>query len=601
MIEALWGTAPWWGLAPAGWFTLAVVAGAMTLMLLDKLGPDLVMFSALSILVVAGVVDPAGAMAGFSDSSTATVGVLFVVAKAVQETGAMALVSSMVFAGAKSVSSALVRLVVPTAVLSAFLNNTPLVAMLIPVTSGIARRMEVNPSKLMMPLSFAAVLGGTCTLIGTSTNLVSAGLMTQAGMDPMGMFEIGWVGVPTAIVGVIYLLTVGRRLLPDRADPFTSARANAREYLAEVEVAGDSPLVGRTVEGASLRHLPGLFLAEIRRRDGEVISPVAPEDRLEPHDHLVFTGLAGRIADLTSMPGLVPTNTPPVPGQGLYEVVISHGSGLVGRSVRGSQFRRKFDAAILAVHRAGERIEGRIGDIVLRPGDTLMLSASPGFDLTFREHEDFYLVSEVPSDGQPRYQKAPIALAALAVMVLVPTITGVSMLVSSMAALVFLLGTQSVSPRAARDSVNWPILLLIASSFGVSEALTRSGAANAVAGVLVSANELLGPMGLLAAVYLVSTVLTAVISNAAAVAIVFPIVLATADAADLAARPYVFALTMAASAAFASPIGYQTHMMVYGPGGYRFQDFVRVGLPLNVLCFAVAMLVIPQVWPLLAL
>lgn len=587
-----------YGLTGEAWFTLAVVAGAVALLLAEKLGPDLVMFSALCVLVVAGVLDPKSAMAGFGDSATATVGVLFVVAKAVEETGAMSLAATVMFGRARTVGAALARFVVPTTVLSAFLNNTPLVAMLIPVANGIARNLGASPSAFLMPLSFAAILGGTCTLIGTSTNLVVAGLMEQQGMVPMGMFEIGWVGIPTAIVGVIYLLTLGRRLMPERSDPLTQARASAREYLAELEVAADSPLIGRSIEGANLRHLEGLFLAELRRKDGTSLRPVAPEDRLQAGDHLVFTGVAGRIKDLSALPGLVATGSVPEPSHGLYEVVISHNSTLVGRTVRGSQFRRKFDAAILAVHRAGERIEGRIGDIALKPGDTLMLSASPGFQTTWRDADDFYLVSEVPFEGQPRYRKAPLALVALGIMVAVPTLTGVSMLVSGMATLVFMLATGCVSPRSAREAINWSVLLLIASAFGVSEALVRSGAAQAIAEVVIHAHALAGPYGLLGAVYLFAMGFTLIISNAAAVALVFPVAIAAAEGAHLDPRTFAMTITMAASAAFATPIGYQTNLMVYGPGGYRFTDFLRVGLPLNVLCFLVAVVFIPWAWPL---
>ncbi|MCB9680456.1 MAG: SLC13 family permease [Alphaproteobacteria bacterium] len=586
------------GLDLNGWLTLAVVLAATVLMAAERLGPDLVMFSALCVLVVAGVVEPREAMVGFADPATVTVGVLFVVARAVQDTGSLSQLAAWLYGNTKDATVALLRLVLPTAALSAFLNNTPIVAMLIPVATGFARRIGTSPGKLLMPLSFAAMLGGTCTLIGTSTNLVVSGLMERQGLAPLGMFELSWVGLPTAVVGILYLLTAGRALLVDRLDPLASAQAEAREYLAEVEVASDSPLIGRRVEAAGLRHLPGLFLVEIRRATGDLLRPVAPEDVLMAGDHLVFTGVAGTIKDLTAMPGLIPTGEIPDPGQELYEVVVSHNSGLVGRTVRGAQFRRRFDAAILAVHRAGERIEGRIGDIVLRAGDTLMLSASPGFRRAWQQGDDFYLVSELAYDGQPRYQKAPIALMSLALMVFLPAFTGTSMTVSSMAALVILLATQCVSPRSARDAVNWPVLVLIGAAFGISRALVDSGAAQGIADVLITATQPFGPYALLAGVYLLTMVFSLFISNAAAAALLFPVALTAAVSSGLDPRPFAIALTMAASAAFATPVGYQTNLLVYGPGGYRYLDFVRVGAPLNALCFAVTMVVVPLVWPL---
>lgn len=456
MLEAFLADLTLLGLHPDGWLVLAVVAAATILMAKEKLGPDLVMVSALCILVVSGVITPRDAVSGFAEPATVTIGVLFVVARAVQETGVLHQVGTFLFGKARTMRAALFRLVVPTAALSAVLNNTPIVALFVPMVTQFARRVGESPSRFLMPLSFATMLGGTCTLIGTSTNLVVSGLVEQQGQPPIGMFELAWVGVPTAVVGILYLLTGGRALLAERTDPLERSVAEAKNWLAEVEVAHDSPLAGRSVEEAGLRHLPGLFLIEIRRQD-RTIRPVSPQSVLEAGDALVFTGMAETIRDLTTLPGLTPTGETPDPGQGLFEVVVSHNSTLLGRNVRASRFRRRFDAAIVAVHRAGERIEGRIGDIVLQAGDTLLLSASPGFADAWRESADFYLVSEVPSDGQPRYRKAPVALLALAMMVGLPTFTELTMTVSSMAALVILLATRCLSPRAARDAVQWPV------------------------------------------------------------------------------------------------------------------------------------------------
>ncbi|MCB9666284.1 MAG: SLC13 family permease, partial [Alphaproteobacteria bacterium] len=436
----------WLGLGLPAWFTLATVAVATVLMMLDRGGPDLIMFLTVCALLVAGVVAPAEAFRGFADPATVVIGVLFVVARAIQDTGVLVRVSNAMFGRAAGVRSALFRLVAPIAVMSAFLNNTPIVAMFVPVGNGFARRVGASPAKFLMPLSFAAMVGGVCTLIGTSTNLVVSGLLEQAGLPGFSMFELAAVGVPTALVALVYLVVAGPSLLPDRVDPLTSAKTEAREYLAELEVAADSPLVGQGVEEAGLRHLPGLFLVEIRRAHGEVLQPVAPEDVLEPLDHLVFTGVATMIRDLTAFPGLTATGQTPDPGANLYEVVVAHHSHLVNRTVRDANFRRRFDAAILAVHRAGERIEGRIGDIVLQAGDTLMLTASPGFRRTWRQSDDFYLVTEMPFDGHPVYRKAPLALTALALMVLLPAFTTVSMMTASVAALLFLVATRCVTP-----------------------------------------------------------------------------------------------------------------------------------------------------------
>lgn len=599
MMEALLFELEILGLDFHGWLTLMVVLGATIVMAAEKLGADLVMFSAICILVVAGVVSPELALQGFSNPAVVTIGVLFVIARAMQETGALYLVSTALFGRERQVRPALMRLVVPTAAMSAFMNNTPIVAMFIPIVRTFSRRIGSSPSRFLIPLSYASMLGGTCTLIGTSSNLIVSGMLGRDGQEPLGMFELTWVGLPTVVLGLAYLVTLGVNLLPDRRDPTDAAQDEAREYMAEVRVAPDSPLIDRSVEDASLRNLPGLYLVEIRRESGEIVRPVAPYDRLRGGDHLVFTGLASTLEDVASMPGLVADHAPSDRKLNMYEVVISHHSGLVGRTVRASDFRRRFDAAILAVHRAGERIESKIGDIILQPGDTLLLTASPGFLRAHRHSPHFYLVSERPHEGQPRYDKMPVAVLALLVMVILPATTEVTMLVSSMAALVILLATRCVSPRSARDSVNWPVLMLIGSALGVSAALDASGAAARLAGLLVSVTADGGPLALLAGVYLMTALFACFIGNAAAAALVFPVALSAAANAGLDPRPFAVAIAMGASAAFSTPVGYAANLLVYGPGGYRYLDFTRVGLPLNVLCFIIAMTIVPRVWPLL--
>jgi len=585
------------GLGLDGWATLAVVSAVTIMMMTERIGPDLVMFGGLALLVISGVTSPDAALHGFAQPATVTIAVLFIVARAIQETGLLHMITNTLFGPVRKPGPALTRLLIPTAALSAVLNNTPIVAMFIPMTRTVARRVGASAGQFLMPLSFAAMLGGTITLIGTSTNLVVSGLLEESGFAPFTMFELTWVGLPTLIVGLAYLIMVAPRLLSSSGPTPERRRSSVKEYMAEVMVKGDSPLVGLSVSDAGLRQLQGLFLVQITRTDGSLITPVRPEDRLRGGDHLKFSGLASTIAELTSLPGIVPTEGDVDPSKRTFEVVVSHNSPLIGRGVRDVNFRRRFGAAILAVHRAGERIAAKIGDIVLQPGDTLMLIASPGFQRTWRDSRDFYLVSEVDTEAPPRYRKAYIAALVLAMMVLLPALGGVSMLVTSFAAVVILLSTQCISPRAAREAVSWPVILLIGAAFGLASAIQDTGLADFLANGLLDAMDGVSPTALLAAVYLIAVVFSSFISNAAAAALLFPIVLNTAQAAGMDPRPFAVTLTMAASAAFATPIGYQTNLLVYGPGGYRYTDFTRVGLPLNVLCMAIAILVIPMVWP----
>lgn len=579
------------------WLTLAVVAGATLTMARERLGPDLVMFGGLSVLVVTGVLPIADALQGFAQPAVATIGVLLVVAGAVQETGALKLVGSAILGRSKVLRVGLLRVMLPTAALSAFMNNTPIVAMFIPMMLSHARRIGTNPSKLLIPLSYAAMFGGTWTMIGTSANLVVRGMLQDAGGPEMPLFSIAWIGIPTTAAGVLYMLTIGVRLLPDRVQPHLMA--NARDYLVELEVAAESPLATQTVEDAGLRALRGLFLVEIRRPSGRTIAPVAPEDRLFAGDHLVFTGAASTVHELVSeFPGLEPVDAVVhLEDQRLFEVVVSHRSPLVGQAVRDAGFRRHYHAAILAVHRAGERIQGKIGDIVLRPGDTLMLSASPGFHRTFANSPAFYLVSALGAERPQRYAKARLVLATIGAMVVAAGVFHVPLLLAAMAAMVFLLATNSMGQRAARQSVNWTVLVLIGSAFGVASAMESSGAAQAIARGLLAATAPFGPRATLAGVYLLGLAMASFISNSAAAALVFPVAITAAQLGGHDPVPFAMALAMAASAGLSTPIGCPPNLLVYGPGGYRYGDFTRVGLPLNVLLAAVAIALIPWIWP----
>ncbi len=589
----------WMALGWQGWFTLAVIAGATLLMLLDRLGPDLVMFSGLCALVVTGVLAPAEALRGFSNPAVATIGVLFVCAAAIKETGALGLVSSLVFGRTRSHRWGLLRLVLPTAALSGFMNNAPIVAMFIPMVRTWARKVGANPSRFFIPLSYASMLGGTCTLIGTSANLVVAGMHAEHGYGDLGMFDITWVGLPMTIVALVYLVLVAPLLIVDRRDPVDVDQEEAREYLAEVEVAADAPMVGRTVEQAGLRSLPGLFLVEIHRHgDSRVIRPVAPESRLQAGDHLVFTGDASSVTDIAQLAGLDPVDSQVPPWRRVFEVVISHRSRLVGLTVRDAEFRRRFGAAILAVHRAGERIEGRIGDIVLRPGDTLMLSAAPGFRKAWQDSTMFYMVSERSEEERPRYRKAPLAMVAIAGMVLIPAFTDVSLLVSGMGALFFMLATRCISGRAARQAVNWSVLVLIGSAIGVATALERSGAAGVLGQSLLAVTEPLGAVGVLGGVWILGAVFASFVSNSAGAALVFPVAMTAAASAGLDTRAVALALALAASAGFCTPIGSNPNLLVYGPGGYRYLDYTRVGLPLVLICLVSALVILPMVFSL---
>ncbi|HET9947989.1 MAG TPA: SLC13 family permease [Longimicrobiales bacterium] len=570
------------------------------LLALGRHAPHQILVAGLGVLLITGVVDPATAFSGFGNTGLITVAVLFVVAAGLRQTGALAFIVQRALGRPKTVRGAQARLVVPVLAGSAFLNNTPLVAMLMPVVMDWCRTSGMRPSKLLLPLSYAAVLGGLCTLIGTSTNLVVNGLLVAAGHEGMTLFEIGWVGVPCALLGAVLLLAVAPKLLPNRTIDLARPE-DPREYTVEMAVTPGGPLIGRSIEEAGLRHLPGLYLMEIHRGQN-IIPMVDPAERLEANDHLVFVGVVASVVDLQRIPGLRP-GTKQVFKLGSHraqrcfaEAVVSRTCPLVGQTIREGRFRNRYGAVVIAVSRAGQRVPGRIGDIELRAGDALLLETLPSFVDEHRDSRDFYLVSRLDGEGPPTTAQAPIALAILVAMVAVVALGLLTMLQAAFLAAGAMIVTRCCSEDTARRSLDWPLLLAIGASFGLAGALDRTGAAAAIAGGLV---ELGGPNPLLAlaAVYVATTLASELITNNAAAVLMFPIALATAGQLGVSVTPFAVAVMIAASASFATPLGYQTHLMVYGPGGYRLWDFLKMGIPMDLLVWATAVTIIPLVWP----
>jgi len=583
------------------WLTLAVLVAMVVAMARELAGPDVIMMGGLVTLAAAGVLTPSETFAGFANESMATVGALLVLSAALRETGAMEATFGRIFGRTSNERTGLARMMTPIAFSSAFLNNTTIVAMMTPVVIDWARRNRLSPGRFLMPLSFATILGGVATLIGTSTNLTVNGLMLKSGMRGMTLFELAPVGIPICLAGLAYLVLAGPRLLPARKDPAEQFGERRREYTVAMRVEPRSPLAGRSIEDAGLRHLPGLFLVEVDR-NGHSIAPVSSDEVLREDDRLVFAGVVSTIVDLQRFRGLVPATdetdlSPAAPDRRLIEAVVSSSSPLVGQTIRDANFRTVYDAAVIAVHRNGERVGGRIGDIALRPGDTLLLQASPGFVRAHQHSADFFLVSEIPDSEAPRYDKAWIALGVLFGLIVVVIRDWLPISVASFVAAGLLVATRCLTTAQARRSIEWWLLIVIAAALGIGTAMEKTGLAGAVAEQLIPSDGGMSPWVALGLVYLVANLLTHAISHNAAAAIVFPIAVATAARLGVDARPFVIAVTVAASCAFSTPFGYQTHLIVYGPGGYRFNDFVRVGFPLDVLCWLVAVALIPFVWP----
>ncbi len=583
--------------------TLGVVVALLAAMIKNVAPTDLLFLGAACFLSIAGIITPAEAFAGFSNSGMLAVAFLFVVVAALRETGVLDYVGHHVLGKVKTEHGALTRLSIYIVPMSAFLNNTPIVAMFVPIVISWCRRNKIAPSKLLIPLSFLTILGGTCTLIGTSTNLVVNGLMIENGLPGMGLFEIGAVGVPYAIVGVAYLLIFGQRLLPERKELMTQLNEERRDYLVEMLVLPTCRLCGLNVQAAGLRQLPGLFLIEIDRA-GQITSPVRPDDLIQSNDRLVFTGIVSSILELERIPGLIhATHTgeeltrKEQNDRRLCEAVVSESSSLIGKTIREADFRAVYGAAVVAVHRFGKRIEKKIGDIEIRTGDTLLLQTRPHFLRVHAHNPDFYLVSGIDEWRPIRRDRAWISLVLFIVLIGLMTTGLVDILISTALTAVLMIALGCLSANEARKSIEWQVLITIAASFGIGTALQNSGAATVIASWVVESTQVWGPIAALAAIYIFGSIITEVITNNAAAVLMFPFCLETARLYDVDARPFVIALALSASASFMTPIGYQTNMMVYGPGGYRFTDFVRIGAPLNILLGVVAIALVPLIWP----
>ena len=404
------------------WLTLAVVVSCFAMMAFTWVSPDIIMSAGLTVLLVSGVLLPEEALAGFANQGMLTVAVLYVVVSGLTETGAVGWVVQHILGRPRNMRQAQARLMAPAAVLSAFLNNTPVVAVFVPAVKVWARHNNLNLSRLLIPLSYASIAGGTCTLIGTSTNLVVNGLLIdEVGSPGLNMFDLAWIGLPISVSVLLFVLMFSRRLLPDRKEPLVHSDG-MREYMAEMMVEEGSPLEGCCIEKAGLRSLPGLFLAEIER-DGAILPAVEPRERLEANDRLIFVGAIESVVDLHRIRGLVPATDQVMKLEGarkdrsFFEAVVSDTCPLVGKSVCEGRFRSHYHSVIIALARNGERLRGKIGDMVLRAGDTLLLEARPDFIDQQGRSRDFLLVSEVGGFHPPNHKGAQLALTIIIGMV----------------------------------------------------------------------------------------------------------------------------------------------------------------------------------------
>lgn len=583
------------------WLTLGVVVGVLAILVRNRLSPAVAVFGGAVALLVLGVIDESQAFSGFSNSAPITVAALYVVAGAVEKTGALTPIMQRTLGSTGWFRRPLARTLLPTVGASALLNNTPIVAMLIPQVTSWADRRGVSASKLLMPVSFTAILGGTLTLIGTSTNIVVAGQMTELGLEPMGFFEIGLLGLPLALVGLVVIIALAPRVLPSRRSPVSEMADEAKRFSLEMVVVPGGPIDGKTVAEAKLRSLEGVFLVAVDRGDS-VVAPVRPSTVLRGDDKLRFAGPANTILDLQSRRGLASAELEHMlevsdPAVRYFEVVVGSRSPLAGSTLAEVGFRSRYQAAVVAIHRSGNLVGEKLGTVTLRVGDTLILISDRGFRSRWKDRADFLVVAEVDGTPPQATSKAFWAVLALGVVVIGAATGLVPILQGSLVAAIALVVGKVMTPLEARRSVDIEVITVIASGFGIAAAVQSSGLADVIADGLVQALDSYGERGVLLGLVLATITLTEMITNNAAALLMLPIAIGAAAQAGLDPRGAAIAIAVAASASFLTPIGYQTNTMVYGPGGYRFTDYARLGTPLTALVIVVLVGLVPVIYP----
>ncbi|RXK52799.1 TRAP transporter large permease subunit [Oleiharenicola lentus] len=589
-------------------FVLGLLLLALLAFLWEKYPPDVVALAVFCTLLLTQVLPREKAMAVFANPAPITVAALFVLSAALVRCGALDYLSSWFEkAAVLPYQIVLFLLIALIAFVSAWINNTPVVVVFVPVILNLARKMKLPASKFLIPLSYASVLGGSCTLIGTSTNLVVNGILVDRGEPAMSMLELASIGVPAAVIGALYLSLAGKYLLPAR-ESLTSILSDEerREYLTEAFVPPASPLIGKSLKSAGLVSARGFRVIEVVR-DGVAITVDPEVTPLSEGDRLVLSCRPSGIARARAMPGFDFTAEAGLEQIAAHEGVVFEGavapnSELIGRSISELNFRQRYRAIVLAVLRDGENVREKIETLPLQMGDILLLMGTPQAVAGLRQGDDIILFDRPPLPSFSLHTRIPLVLATLAAVILGETFGVVPIEVGSIAGAVLMCLTGCLKPKDAYDAIEWRLLFVIFGMLALGATMQHTGAAAWVANNIVSGVNLFvsgphKPMVMLACLYLVTMVLTEILSNNAVAALMTPIAIGMAAAANVDPRPFVIAVCFAASAAFATPIGYQTNTYVYGIGGYRFKDFVKIGVPLNLICFAVAMYVIPTVWP----
>lgn len=571
------------------YLVLASIVGMLALLIHGRIAPGVLFTGLAAAYTLVGLVDQRVMLANYSNPALATLIVLLLVSLALERSPLLDRLSDALLKGRASLAT--LRLTSVTAAFSAFLNNTAVVGALLGV---ISRQRHQPASRLLIPLSYASVLGGMTTLVGTSTNLVVNSFVISAGLPSLGMFTFAIVGVPVALA-CLAVLVVSARLLPAHHAGDNDKR---QAYFLEAQLAPDSPMVGQTIEANRLRSLEGLFLLEIERGE-RLISPVGPNEVLEADDVLIFTGETSKVHALQRFPGLhvFGNRADALLGSNLVEVVISNESDLANQTLRDVDFRTMFDAGVVGIRRGEKRLVGQLGRIPLRVGDSLLLAVGPDFAQHRNIDRNFHVLDNSMQRPRLTDRESTLALSGFGLVIALSALEWVPLFNGLIVLLAVFLVTKLLTLGEMRRRFPFELLLIIGSALTIARVLEDSGAAGLIATAIRTVFDDFGPIGALIGVYLLTLILTELITNNAAAALAFPIALTTARALGLDPMPFIMVVAYGASACFIMPFGYQTHLMVYSPGRYRMTDFLRTGLPVSIAYSVTVLLLVPLAFP----
>lgn len=569
----------------------------------DLLGISFTFLIAVVTLGVFGVLTPSEIISGFGNEQVAVVILMLLFSDVLRKTNIIENTFDRLFRRTRTYRGFISRMALAVSGFSMVLNNTPLVAVMMPYIHSWTRRNNFAPSKFLIPLSYASILGGSATLIGTSTNLIVNSMVVDQtilpGLESLHMFDFAWVGVPMIFIGTLYLLLFGNLLLPSKSGISDDYGTNAREYVIEAKVRSNSHLIGQTIGETGLAEIRGLFLVAIVRKSFRITS-VPADVVLDKGDVLVFAGETRNIAELiTTNSGLILPEVgmlTKVRRANVIEVVVSQNSTLISKSVRDSNFRGQFDAGIIAVHRNGEKIESKLGNVILKSGDVLLLFAGENFVSRSKDTTDFYFISKVTEFIKLDWYKSLIMIGGTILIIVLAALNIISLFMGLIIMILVSMVFKVTNPKDIPARIDYNLALVIVLSLALGTAMMKSGAANLVANGVISVFLPMGKIGVLLGIYLITALLAAYITTKAAVAIVFPVALSVAQQLGVPGTPFVLAVAYAAACTFITPHGYVTNLMVYGPGGYSFRDFMRIGLPLTIIYMFVAVFILAVVY-----